>query len=125
MKRLIPSLVLVSLVLPSGCRKQNQPAGGSPAGTAVAAKTPGGSAGKKTPLSRAAGEKKFNQMDDAVPVGSSLADVVRVMGQEPDRMAPRAENQVAIWVLDDGSEIEVEFYMGRSGSTSATFTQKK
>ena len=109
----------------AGCGKKNATVSGG-TGNSPQNKTAGANtaAAKRPPLSRAVGEKKFNGADDAFPVGSSMATVVAYFGQEPDRVIRRAEDDVAIWVLDDGSEIEVDFYMGKSGSSRADLKQK-
>ena len=116
----------LSLLVCAGCGKKIAPVSGD-TGTSPQNKTAGANsaAAKRPPLSRAVGEKKFNGSDDAFPVGSTMATVVAYFGQEPDRVIRRAEDDVAIWVLDDGSEIEVDFYKGRSGSSRANWQQKK
>ena len=54
----------------------------------------------------------YNRMGEALPVRTPLAEVVRYFGQEPDRWEGAGASRKAIWVLDDGSEIAIEFDNG-------------
>lgn len=124
MKRWIMLAVVLTL---AGCGKKNAATGNNVAQNSPQneKKSAAASSSKKPPLSRAVGEQKFNGIDDALPVGSTLAEVIRYFGQEPDRTFQRAENNVAVWVLDDGSEIEADFDMGKLGNVRADLKPKK
>ena len=110
---------LAACVFAAGGCKRNSSA--TPATAAGAAAAPA----KRPPLTRADGEKKYNEMGSHVPVRTPFADVVKYFGQEPDRIETRGDEQHAIWVLDDGSELDIDIYKGLSGSSSATFKNKK
>ena len=113
-----PALLLATLLAVSGCKRTDSTVPGT--GTGGGTPTPA----KKKAISREEGERKYNRLGEVLPVRSALADVVRYFGQEPDRWEGKDPDRKAIWVLDDGSEIAIEFYNGLSGSDSATFKNK-
>ena len=115
------ALLLSVSMLSAGCNKRSEP--GPPAAGQSA--TAGGAPQAKKPISREEGERKYNRMGEVLPVRTPLAEVVRYFGQEPDRWEGSGASRKAIWVLDDGSEIAIEFDNGLSGSDSATFKNKR
>ncbi|QDU21840.1 hypothetical protein [Urbifossiella limnaea] len=120
------ALLLSASMISAGCKRKEPaappaavpPAPGQPAAV-------GGASQVKKAISREEGERKYNRMDEVLPVRTPLAEVVRYFGQEPDRWEGAGANRKAIWVLDDGSEIAIEFDDGLSGSDSATFKNKR
>ncbi|QEL21048.1 hypothetical protein [Limnoglobus roseus] len=116
-------VALLALLAPLavGCKRNTSSTPANAADTSG----PAAVTAKRPPMTREEGEKKYNRLGETLPVRTPLADVVRYFGQEPDRWEGKDPDQKAIWVLDDGSEIAIEFYKGVSGSDSITLVNKK
>lgn len=112
-------LIAMGLIAVAGCKRNETGSSTPSAEKGNLAKSPRAKA-----LSREEGERKYNRMDQVLPVRTPLADVIKYFGQEPTRWEGKEPDRKAIWVLDDGSEIAIEFDNGLSGSDSATFKNK-
>ena len=129
------AFLLLALMLSSGCKRKASPttpaASGSPQVSPSQPETPSvgqpsaGNAQAKKRMSREEGERKYHRFRETMPVKTPLADVVKHFGQEPERWEGSGADRRAIWVLEDGSEFEIEFYNGLSGSGSVTWVNKK